>query len=93
VLREGDRDALEGLVRSRSARAGLVRIVFLAADGLPNTEIARRVGASRTTVIAWRNRYRHLGMDDLVDAERPGRPRKVDYAAIVTATLTLPRSC
>ena len=51
MLREGDRDALEGLVRSRSARAGLVRIVFLAADGLPNTEIARRVGASRTTVM------------------------------------------
>ncbi|QPL05653.1 IS630 family transposase [Actinomyces respiraculi] len=93
LLREGDRGELEALVRSRSARAGLVRrarIVLLAADGLSNTEIARRVGASRTTVIAWRGRYQRLGMEGLEDADRPGRPRKVDHTAIVTATLTPP---
>ncbi len=93
LLREGDRGELEALVRSRSARAGLVRrarIVLLAADGLSNTEIARRVGAWRTTVIAWRGRYQRLGMDGLEDADRPGRPRKVDHAAIVSATLTPP---
>lgn len=41
-------------------KAGLVkraRIVLLAAEGVPNQEIATRVDASRTTVIAWRNRY------------------------------------
>jgi transposase len=33
------------------------RIVLLAAQGVPNAEIARRVGVSRPTVIQWRNRY------------------------------------
>ena len=40
------------LTRSTSVRAGLaqrVRIVLLAADGLPNAEIARRTGTSRPT--------------------------------------------
>ena len=84
---------MRGSSRSRSARAGLVRrarIVLLAADGLSNTEIARRAGASRTTVVEWRDRYQRLGVDGLEDAARPGRPRKVDHAAIVTATLTPP---
>lgn len=64
--------------------------MLLAAEGLANQEIARRVGVSRTTVIAWRDRYQARGLDGLEDAERPGRPRKVDHAAVVTATLTPP---
>jgi transposase len=32
-------------------------MVLLAADGLPNAEIARRVGVTRQTVISWRSRY------------------------------------
>jgi hypothetical protein len=57
VLREGDRARLESLIRSSSVRAGLVsraRIVLLAAEGLPNAEIARRTGMSRPTVVDWR---------------------------------------
>ena len=60
VLREGDRSRLEALTRSRSIRAGLARrarIVLLAAEGLPNAEIARRTGTSRPTVVDWRARY------------------------------------
>ena len=60
VLREGDQARLESLTRSSSVRAGLVsraRIVLLAAEGLPNTEIARRTGTSRPTVVDWRSRY------------------------------------
>ena len=64
--------------------------MLLAAEGLANQEIARRVGVSRTTVISWRDRYQARGLDGLEDAERPGRPRKVDHAAVVTATLTPP---
>ena len=59
TLRDGDRERLETWLRSRSLKAGLVkraRIVLLAADGVTNQEIASRVGASRTTVIEWRNR-------------------------------------
>lgn len=93
VLRDGDRELLAGWLRSRSVKAGLVkraRIVLLAADGVGNQEIAGRVGASRTTVITWRNRYLARGVSGLVDHERSGRPREVDHAAVVTATLTPP---
>ncbi len=93
MLRDGDRERLESWLRSRSVKAGLVkraRIVLLAADGLTNLEIAARVGASRTTVIEWRNRYLARGLAGLEDRDRSGRPRELDHAAIVTATLTPP---
>jgi transposase len=93
VLRDGDREKLQGWLRSRSVKAGLVkraRIVLLAADGVTNQEIAARVGASRTTVIQWRNRYQSRGVPGLEDHDRSGRPREVDHAAVVTATLTPP---
>jgi transposase len=66
------------------------RIVLLAADGVSNTEIAKRVGVSRPTVIDWRTRYERSGMTGLDDEPRSGRPRQVDHDAIITATLTPP---
>ncbi len=93
TLREGDLDVLTRLTRSSSVRAGLAqraRIVLLAADGLSNTTIADLVGASRPTVIGWRDRYQAKGIAGLQDEQRPGRPRSIDHAAIVTATLTPP---
>ena len=77
VLRPGDDNKLVSMVRSSAGRAGLgqrARIVLLAAEGLPNAEIARRVGASRPTVICWRDRYTAGGIAALEDAERSGRP-------------------
>jgi len=32
------------------------RIVLLAAEGVPNAEIGRRLGVSRQAVVAWRGR-------------------------------------
>ena len=67
LLREGDRKKLQRLVRSTSVRAGLaqrVRLVLLAAEGVYNTEIAEKVGTTRTTVIAWRARYPPPGSKD-----------------------------
>lgn len=93
ALRDGDREKLESWLRSRSVKAGLVkraRIVLLAAEGVTNQEIADRVDASRTTVIQWRSRYQSRGIAGLEDHDRSGRPREVDHAAIVTATLTPP---
>jgi len=90
-LRDGDRERLTGWTRSSSLRAGLAqraRIVLLAADGVSNTEIAKRVGVSRPTVIDWRTRYGRSGMTGLDDEPRSGRPRQVDHDAIITATLT-----
>jgi transposase len=93
MLREGDREELSRLTRSSSVRAGLAqraRIVLLAADGLSNTAIAELVGMSRPTVIGWRERYLAGGVGGLGDQQRPGRPRRIDHAVIVTATLTPP---
>lgn len=73
LLRDGDRDQLEGWLRSRSLSSGLAkraRMILLAADGVGNRAIAQRVGASPTTVIEWRTRYDERGLAGLVDRER-----------------------
>lgn len=77
VLRPGDGVRLQELTRSSAAPAGLVqraRMVLLAAEGLPNAEIGRRVGMTRQTVIAWRTRYEAGGIAALADLPRSGRP-------------------
>ncbi len=92
-LRAGDRERLESWTRSSSIRAGLAqraRIVLLAADGVSNTAIAAQVGVARQTVISWRGRYLTSGLTGLVDEQRSGRPRTVDRAKILAATLTPP---
>ena len=92
-LREGDRDELTRLTRSSSVRAGLAqraRIVLLAAEGVSNSRIAEQVGVSRPTVIGWRERYQERGLPGLADEARSGRPRSIDHAGIVTATLMPP---
>ncbi len=74
-------------------RAGLAqraRIVLLAAEGVPNAEIARRTGVSGPTVLTWRNRYLAGGVDALGDLARPGRPRVHDEVAVVVTTLQRP---
>src|SRR5947209_10247643 len=93
VLRDGDRERLSGLLRASTAPAGLVqraRIVLLAAEGVTNTEIAARVGATRQTVVTWRKRYVDGGVDALADADRPGRPPVHDEVQVVVATLEPP---
>jgi len=84
---------LERLTRSNTvsaAAAQRARIVLLAADGVANYVIAERVGVTRPTVNLWRSRYAERGLAGLVDIKRPGRPRTVDRAKIITATLTPP---
>ncbi|MGW1061040.1 helix-turn-helix domain-containing protein [Micromonospora rubida] len=48
-------------------------MVLLAAEGLPNAEIARRVGTTRQTVIGWRARYVTGGIDALSGPTPPTR--------------------
>lgn len=66
------------------------RIVLLAAQGVPNAEIGRRVGVSRPTVIQWRNRYEAGGISALGDLDRSGRPPVIDDVAVVVATIQAP---
>jgi transposase len=90
TLSEGDRGRLEALTRSASARPSLAqraRIVLLAAEGLTNTEIARRTGTTRPTVVNWRNRYATGGINALGDLPRSGRPAVVDELEVVATTL------
>jgi transposase len=92
-IRDKDRPTLLSWTRSSSLQAGLAqraRIVLLAGQGLPNTEIAERVGVSRPTVNLWRGRYATRGLAALTDAPRSGRPAVVDESAVVVGTLEAP---
>jgi transposase/transposase-like protein len=88
-----DRATLAGWTRSSAIRAGLAqraRIVLLAADRVPNAEIAARVGVSRPTVRQWRERYEQGGLAGLEDEPRSGRPAEIDPLDVVIATLAPP---
>ncbi len=93
ILRAGDRAQLLEWTRSSTIWAGSAqraRILVLAADGLSNAEISRRVGVSLPTVRSWRARYGLGGLDSLGDLPRSGRPPTVDETAVIAATLDSP---
>ena len=78
--------------RAKTAQALAMRsrIVLLAADGLSNTEIARRQGCSLPTAGKWRQRFVDGGLDGLLDEPRPGTPRKLSdrqVEQVLTRTL------
>ena len=88
-----DRVILEAWTRSSKASAGAAlraRIVLASADGEGTSALARRLGVSRPTVIAWRERYRAGGVAALSDAPRSGRPKRIDEAEILARTLEPP---
>ena len=88
-----DRELLRSWTRSTSVRAGLAlraRIVLAAADGERTSVICDRFGVSRPTVSHWKKRYAADGVDGLDDAPRSGRPKTVDDAGIIAATLEPP---
>src|SRR5512133_1269902 len=75
-----ERAQLEAWARRRTSAQALAqrsRIVLLAAEGLRNTEIARRLGIKRGTAARWRSRFAVDRLDGLVDEPRPGRPRTI----------------
>jgi transposase len=50
------------------------KIVLLAADGLDNDEIARRLDTRREIVSKWRKRFFEQGLSGLEERPRGGRP-------------------
>jgi len=97
LLTDDERDALESLVRKRTASQSLAqraRIVLACAEGggtVPLTAVASRLGVSREMVRKWRVRFAEDRMDGLVDAARPGAPRKItdeQIEVVVTRVLT-----
>lgn len=93
TLRPGDHTELVRWTRSTTLCAGLgvrARIVLAAANGQANERIAEQVGTSKVTVLKWRSRYQAKGLGGLDDRARSGRPRTLDHARIVSATLAAP---
>jgi transposase len=77
-----ERAVLERIVRSPRCEQRMVtraRVVLAAADGVPNRQIARRVGLSERKVGVWRNRFAEHRLDGLRDLPRPGAKRRYDH--------------
>jgi transposase len=78
-----DRSVLEKWAGARAVERRLVdraRIVLLADEGRPASEIAQRVGCSIPTVKTWRSRYQRDRLDGLRDLPKSGRPLTYDQA-------------
>ena len=56
------------------------QMILLAAQGLPNLEIARRLQTRREVVCLWRKRFFEQRMEGLEERPRPGRPRALPPA-------------
>ncbi len=52
------------------------KAILYAAEGLANSEIARRLDVSRQAVSEWRRRFCQEGVQGLEERPRPGRPRR-----------------
>ena len=75
---DDDRQSLERLARSRTMPHRTVlcaRALLLAAGGVANNEIARRVSVNPNSVRAWRQRFEEQGIDG-IGRVAPGRGRK-----------------
>ena len=93
VLTKEELEQLNCIANSYALPYGLVnraRIVLMAAEGIPNREIARKVHLSAQMVCKWRQRYLEQGLSGLHDELRPGRPRSISdnkVAALIRKTL------
>lgn len=90
VPREPSEDelaVLRELARGPQPRALRAAIVLQAVEGRQNTDIARRLGVSRQTVVTWRKRYAAEGASGLEDRPITGRPGLVDEGDVITETL------
>jgi transposase-like protein len=93
TLSDDDRATLEYWTRCQTVPAGhreRARIVLAIANGAGTSAAARMVGVSRPTVIKWRDRFAATGLAGLDDHPRAGRPKTIDDAAIIAATLEAP---
>ncbi len=72
------------------------RIILGAAKGWSNSDIAEDLGVCGPTVGKWRQRFLDSGLDGLVDAPRPGKPRQIgddDVERVLAMTIeTTPRN-
>jgi transposase len=68
------------------------RIILAYAQGASTSEVAQRVQVIPHTVRKWRQRFIDQRLDGLLDAPRPGQPRKITDAKVEEVlTMTLER--
>ncbi len=93
VLSEEERVELAALAARRKTAQALAmraRIVLLAGEGIPNKEVAARLGIDQTTLGKWRRRFGADRLEGLRDEVRCGALRTVDDArveAVIVRTL------
>ena len=93
AVSDKDHQTLESWTRSSTVSAGQrerAEIVLAIAGGDGVSGAARRLGVSRPTVIKWRDRFARDGIAGLGDLPRSGRPKTIDDAQIIAATLEPP---
>ena len=81
-ITDAERVELQRRVRAHTTpqrAAKRAQIVLLAADGLPNRQIAPIVGMNQHTVAHWRHRFQAERLAGLTDRKRPGRPLVYDH--------------
>jgi len=78
LLTADERSSIESMTRHYTAPYYTViraKIVLMAAEGLPNNEIAERLDLPRQIVSKWRKRFFKQRVAGLEDLPRAGRPR------------------
>jgi transposase len=93
AITNAERAELQRLVRAHMTpqrAAKRARIVLLAADGIPNRQIAAQMGMHEHTVAQWRHRFEAERLAGLQDRKRPGRPPVYghDQRLRIVATVT-----
>jgi len=76
-ITDEERAELQRRVRAHTTpqrAAKRARVVLLAAEGVPNRQIATLVGMNQHTVSHWRHRFEAERLAGLEDRPRPGRP-------------------
>lgn len=92
-ITDEERAELRGWVRrptTAQAMAIRARIILRCDEGWSNQDVADELGLNRVTVGKWRKRFLESGLDGLVDAPRPGAPRKItdeDVERVIAKTL------
>jgi len=92
-IADEDRDKLRTIAlrpKSAQAMAMRARIVLCCGQGMSNSEVARKLHIAGATVGKWRERFRKLGLEGLLDEPRVGAPRKItdrQIEEVVTKTL------
>ena len=79
-IADEDRDKLRTIAlrpKSAQAMAMRARIVLSCGQGMSNSEVARKLHIAGATVGKWRERFRKLGLEGLLDEPRVGAPRKI----------------